>query len=199
MSKQVLISLGREFGSGGHKIAQKIAERLDITYYDKNILDHMFGEDTELAAKMKKYDEKHANPLLTRRVKGYSNSIEDILVEQQFEFIREKADAGESFIIVGRCGETVLRDYRNHISIFVLGDLYDKVCHIQEWSNLNEKEALDEILRVDRIRKRYHNRHSDIKWGDSRGYDICVNDTRLGIDGTTELLLAFIEKRREMM
>lgn len=199
MSNQVLISLGREFGSGGHKIAQKIAERLGITYYDKNILDHMFGENTELAAKMKKYDEKHANPLLTRRVKGYSNSMEDILVEQQFEFIREKAEAGESFIIVGRCGETVLRDYRNHISIFVLGDLYDKVCHIQEWSNLNEKEALDEILRVDRIRKRYHNRHSDIKWGDSRGYDVCVNDTRLGIDGTTELLLSFIEQRREMM
>lgn len=197
MGKQILISLGREFGSGGHKIAKKIAEELGIAYYDRNILDHMYEGNEELAEMMKKYDEKRAHPLLNRRVRGHSSSLEENLAMREFEFIEKKALDGESFVIVGRCGETILREFEGHISFFVLGDMYDKICRVKERCQIDERAAIDKIFRHDRHRKKFHNAYSDIKWGDSRGYDLCVNVSRLGLEGTTELLLQFIEKRTE--
>ena len=197
MEKQLLVSLGREFGSGGHKIAQRIAEEFGISYYDRNILDHMYEGNEVLAEEMKKYDEKRAHPLLNRRVRGHSSSLEENLAMREFEFIENKANEGESFVIVGRCGETILREHPNHISFFVLGDMYDKICHVKERCQVDEKEAIDKIFRHDRHRKKFHNAYSDIKWGDSRGYDLCINVSRLGIEGTAELLLEYIRQRME--
>ncbi|MBR1743088.1 MAG: cytidylate kinase-like family protein [Lachnospiraceae bacterium] len=199
MGKQLLISLGREFGSGGHKIAQRIAEEFSISYYDHNILDHMYENDEELIQMMKKYDEKKANPLLNRRVRGHSSSLEENLAMREFEFIEKKAEEGESFVIVGRCGETILREYPCHISFFVLGDIYDKIMRVQERCQVSEREAIEKIMRHDRHRKKFHNAYSDTKWGDARGYDLCVNVSRLGLDGTTEFLLQFIRQRMELM
>lgn len=195
MSRQLLISVGREFGSGGHKIAEKLAKELGISYYDRNILEHMFADDAEMAKKMEQYDEKTANPLITRRVAGYSNAMEDNLAEKEFAFIKEKAEGGESFVIVGRCGETILKDYPELVSFFVLADRQDKIERIMETEQLTEKEAIAEMLRVDRIRKKYHNKYSEVKWGDSRGYDVCINASGLGIDKTADVLISYIKNR----
>ncbi len=194
MEKQLLVSLGREFGSGGHEIAQRIAEEFGIAYYDHNILDHMYENDEELIRFMKKYDEKRANPFLNRRVRGHSSSLEENLAMREFEFIEKKANEGESFVIVGRCGETILRDFPCHVSFFVLGDMYDKIRRVEERYQVTEKEAINKIQRHDRHRKKFHNEYSDTKWGDSRGYDLCVNVSRLGLDGTTELLASYIRQ-----
>lgn len=198
MEGQILISLGREFGSGGHKIAQELAKRLDIEYYDNNILESMFGKGSSLAREMEDYDERKPNPFLFRRVRGYSNSMEEILAEKEFDFIREKAKNGESFVVVGRCGEVVLRDFKQHMSFFVLGDMYDKILRVSDRCNLDKRDAIDLIQRMDRVRKKYHNRYSEIKWGDSRGYDLCINISRLGVEGSAEVLLDFINRRMEM-
>ena len=199
MEKQLLVSLGREFGSGGHEIAQKIAEEFGIPYFDHNILDHMYEHDEELIEMMKKYEEKRANPFLNRRVRGHSSSLEENLAMREFEFIEQKANEGESFVIVGRCGETILREFPGHISFFVLGDMYDKICRVEEKYQLSEKESINKIMRHDRHRKKFHNEYSDTKWGDARGYDLCVNVSRLGLEGTTELLIQFIKKRMEII
>lgn len=199
MEGQLLISLGREFGSGGHVIAKKMAEKLGIEYYDKNILKKMFGDDQKLIESLEQCEEKVANPFLSRRVRGHTNSMEENLAMQEFDFIRGKAKEGNSFVIVGRCGEMLLREYPVHISFFVLGDMHDKVCRVQERCQLSETDAMDKISRMDRKRKRFHNRYSDIKWGDSRGYDLCINVSRLGIDKTTEIMLGFVEQRRELL
>lgn len=199
MERQLLISLGREFGSGGHVIAKKMAENLGIEYYDRNILNAMFGDDQKLIERMEQCEEKTANPFLSRRVRGYTNSMEENLAMREFDFIREKAEEGNSFVIVGRCGEMLLKEYPVHISFFVLGDMPDKICRVQERCQLSEKDAIDKIARMDRIRKKFHNCYSDIKWGDSRGYDLCINVSRLGIDKTTEILLNFVEQRRELL
>ena len=198
MEKQILISLGREFGSGGHKIAQKIARELQIPYYDKNIVEKIFGDDYLSSEEMEQYDEKLANPFLTRRVRGYTNSMEEILAKKQFDFIRAKAENGESFIIVGRCAETVLRDFDSHVSFFILADMYDKIQRVMDREGRDERDAIRRIQLMDSTRKRYHNFYSDMKWGDSRGYDICINASGLGIDATADILIDYIKKRFDL-
>ncbi|MBO6214130.1 MAG: cytidylate kinase-like family protein [Lachnospiraceae bacterium] len=196
MKEQLIVALGREYGSGGREIARQISERLGITFYDRNMLDHMF-EDEEQRDAMSRYDEGVKMPFIHRTVRGFSNSVEENLAEMQFEFLRNKAASGESFVIVGRCGESVLKGIPGLVSIFVLGDMYQKICRIMEVYKVNEAQAIEKIGRHDRTRKRYHNNYSEIKWGDSRGYDITINSSKLGIDNTAEFLYEYILRRRE--
>ena len=195
MKKQVIIALGREFGSGGHYVGEKIAEYFGITYYDRRILEDIAEEKNIRIEYLEKYDEQRRNMFFSRSVKGYTNSIEEIVAEMQFEFLRKKAASGESFVIVGRCADEVFRGDERLVSFFVLGDLEDRIQRVGKQHNFSREEAAAMIARHDKSRKKYHNRHSEVKWGDSRGYDLCINSTRLGIDKTAKLLEAFIQER----
>ncbi len=106
---QTIISVSREFGSGGHIIAEQIAKDHGLKFYDRHLLDDIAAENNMNAAVLEKYDEKPRNAFLSRRVSGFSNSMEEILAEMQFDYIRKKADSGESFVIVGRCGIRIKR------------------------------------------------------------------------------------------
>lgn len=198
MSKQIIISISREFGSGGHEIAEKIAKDLGLTLYDRSILDEIAEEKDIEAEELRKLDEKPRNKLLTRKVRGHSNSMEEHLKEMQFDFIKRKADSGESFVVVGRCSETVLKGREELISIFVLADREAKIRHVMEKYDLSREEAITKSTRHDRTRKMYHNQHSKIKWGDSRNYDICINSSRLGVGKTAEYLEEYISMMGRM-
>lgn len=192
MNNQLIISIGREFGSGGHKIAEALAETFGLKLYDKNLLEQVAeskGSDLEA---MLRYDESPKHIFGYRRVKGYSNSPRENIAQLQFDFLRERAEAGESFVVVGRCAETVLREYPALVSIFVLSDISFKIEHLTEVLNVAEDEALELIAKTDRVRKYYHNQFCKGKWGDSRNYDLCVNSALLGIDGTVAMLADFI-------
>lgn len=195
MAGQIIISISREFGSGGHEIAEKIATDLGIKFYDRKMLDEIADEMDVKVELLEKYDEKPRNFMLTRTVGKYTNSMEEILAEIQFDFIREKAEKGESFVIVGRCSEEVLKDYDGLISIFVSGDKEQKKERVMERYQLSESEALSKMARHDKNRKRYHNRHTDSKWGDSRNYDLCINSSPLKVEGTVRVLEKYIEER----
>ena len=197
MDKQVIISVGREYGSGGHYVAHKIANNLGIAYYDRSILDELAKEHNVSPEFLEKYDETKGNPLLSRRVKGLSNSIDEILVEMQFDLLRKKAASGESFVIVGRCAEELFRGEERLVSIFVVADMEDRVKSVAEQHSISPTEARAKIYRHDQGRKKYHNRYSSVKWGDSRGYDVCINSSRLGIEGTAKALEAYIAARLE--
>lgn len=197
MDKQVIISVGREYGSGGHYVAHKIANDLGIAYYDRSILDELAKEHNVSPEFLEKYDETKGNPLLSRRVKGLSNSIDEILVEMQFDLLRKKAASGESFVIVGRCAEELFRGEERLVSIFVVADMEDRVKNVAEQHKISPTEARAKIYRHDQGRKKYHNRYSSVKWGDSRGYDVCINSSRLGIEGTAKALEAYIAARLE--
>ena len=196
MSKQIIISISREFGSGGHEIAEKIAKDLGLTLYDRSILDEIAEEKNVKAEELRAVDEKPRNKLITRKVRGHSNSMEEHLKEMQFEFIKRKADSGESFVVVGRCSETVLKGREGLISIFVLADREEKIEHVMKKYGLSREEAITKNARHDRTRKMYHNQHSKIKWGDSRNYDICINSSRLGVEKTAEYLEEYIRERK---
>lgn len=195
MEKQVIISFGREYGSGGHAIAEKIAQDLELPLYDRNMLDAIAEEKNAKVEHLQKFDEKPRNFLFSRRVGEHTNSMEEHIAQMQFEYIKKKADEGRSFVVVGRCAETVLKDFDCLISIFVLGDREAKMERVKEKFNLTPSEALMKMNRHDRTRKAYHNRYSEYKWGDSRGYDICINSNKLGWEETANILEAYIKDR----
>ena len=195
MAKQLIISVSREFGSGGHEIAEILAKRFDIPIYDSNLLEEIANSKNLDVDTMEKYDEKPKNVLLSRRVRGYSNSLSEVLAQMQFDYIRELANKGESFVIVGRCAETVLKNHEALVSIFVLADKESKIARVSEHNEISRSEAEAMISMQNKKRKMYHNRYCEDKWGDSRNYDVSINSARLGVERTANVLESYIKER----
>lgn len=196
MEKQLIISVGREFGSGGHVIAEGLAKEFGLPLYDNNLLEHIAKEKNVDHEVLKKLDEKPRNVLFSRTLKGHSSSPQDHVADMQFALLKEMAQKGESFVIVGRCGEAVLKEYEVLVSIFILGDRERKMERVQRIYQLSKEEALHKMEKMDLGRKHYHNYYCEGKWGDSRNYDICMNSSRLGIEGTIQVLTEYIKTRR---
>ena len=196
---QIIISVGREFGSGGRVIAEKLAERFDLPLYDRHLITEIAEKMGMTVEQVEKYNEAPKMKIISRRVNGYSNSIEDNIAEMQFDILDDKAKSGESFVVVGRCSETKLRKYPALVSLFILGDMDQKIKRVMEVYELGEEDAKKFITKKDKKRKRYHNYHCQGKWGDSRLYDLSVNSSRLGIDKTVDMLEDYIKARIEAM
>lgn len=193
--KQLIITIGREYGSGGHAIGEMLAEKLGIGFYDAEIIQHLSEKKGIKKETLSKYDEKPSPVLMNRSVRGYSTSLEEAVAEMQFKMIRKIAASGESFVLIGRCGETVLSKYDCLIRLFVLGDMDSRIARIMKRKRVSRKEAQKMIKTTDKRRKAYHNYYSDGKWGDSRTYDLTINSSRLGVEGTAEFLEEYIRRR----
>ncbi len=193
--KQVIISVGREYGSGGHVIAEALAERFNLQLYDVNLLREIALEKNLDASTLEKYDEIPKKRFISRNVRGYSNSPEENIANMQFEFLQKKASEGKSFVVVGRCSEAILKEYDGLITIFVLADKQAKLDRITSIRGMSAQEAEATMNRHDKKRKEYHNYYCTGKWGDSRNYDISVNSSKLGIDKTIDLLEGYIKER----
>lgn len=193
--ENLIITIGREFGSGGHIIGERLAEYYDIPLYDRDLLKKVSEENDIEYEEIEGYEEKPVNVFLSRTVHGFSSSLQDAIAHLEFDFIQEHADLGESFVVVGRCAEEVLKDYDNAIKIFVLGDYDAKVRQIMWQFSLSKEDAEDLIRDTDKKRKSYHNHFCETKWGDSRNYDISINSSRFGIEGTADFLKTYIDLR----
>ena len=195
MGKQLIITVGREFGSGGHIIAAKLAEHFGIQLLDSNILAEVAKKSNASEEYLKKYDESARNLFFSRTVNGFSNSPEEIIAQMQFDYIKQKSDAGESFVVIGRCADYILRENPALVRVFVLGDTEAKIKRTAEREGISEEKAKIRMEQADKRRRYFHNTHSENKWGDSRSYDITVNSSKLGLDSTAELLIKYIELR----
>lgn len=197
MKKQIIVAIGREHGSGGHYIADMIARELGVKLYDKVSIEKEItsgGYSEELVSEM---DEKPVNFFTSRRIGRFSNSLEVNVAEKTFAMLRSKAAEGESFVVIGRCGEQVLENNPNCISIFICGDPQFKLNRVMNKLGLNAEQAIEEIRNVDRSRKNYHNYYCDTKWGDARGYDLTVKSNVLGCEKTAEMLIGYIHSFME--
>lgn len=194
---QIIISIGREFGSGGRVIAQQLADKFGLPLYDRHLITEIAQRMGMTPEEVEKYNEVPKIKILSRTVKGYSNSIEDNIAEMQFDIIDQKAASGESFVVVGRCSETKLKKYPALVSLFILGDMDKKIERVMSVYELDRENAERFILKKDKKRKRYHNYHVSGKWGDSRLYDLSVNSSKLGIDKTADMLADYIRARME--
>ena len=132
---------------------------------------------------LKKYDEKARNIWLSRSVDGLSNSPEDTIAQMQFDFLKERAQAGESFVVLGRCASYILRDFDCMIKVFVTSDMH-----------LDPVMVEDMIIKNNKKRKAYHNFYSKEKWGDSRYYDLIISTSKIGIDGACDVVLDYVNK-----
>ena len=197
MKKQILVAIGREHGSGGHYIADLIARELGVKLYDEVSIEKEItsgGYSEELVSEM---DEKPVNFFTSRRIGRFSNSLEVNVAEKTFAMVRSKAAEGESFVVIGRCGEQVLENNPNCISIFICGDPQFKLNRVMNKLGLNAEQAIEEIRNVDRSRKNYHNYYCDTKWGDARGHDLTVKSNVLGCERTVEMLVGYIRSFME--
>lgn len=193
--KQIIISIGREYGSGGHAIAEKIAKNRNLPLYDYNILQSIADEKDVNISNFEKYDEVPKIPFMSRTVRGFSNAPQENLAQMQFDFLKDKAGKGESFVVVGRCSEMVLKEFDCMIPIFVLGDMEAKIERIMRVRNVPREKAVKMIKTHDRMRKSYHNYYCEGKWGDSRNYEMSINSSKIGLDGTVAMIESYIEKR----
>ncbi len=196
MEKQVIITVGREAGSAGMEIARKLGEILGITVYDKNIFEHM-GEQFDIdTTNLEKFDETPRKKGITRKVNGYSNSPEEQVVELQREFLKSKADAGESFVILGRAG---IKALLNHpcllVRVFITADEDFKIARVMDHIGCNKLQAQKYLTWADNRRRNYHNQFCHVKWGDPASYDIIVKSNKMGIEGTAEMLADYVRRR----
>ena len=194
---QIIISICREYASAGHIIGHKLAEKMGISFYDSNLLDEMAAADADNKLnidRMQKFDEQ-PKPFFARTVRGMKGSPEENVAQIQFDFLRYKAESGESFVIVGRCAEEALSGFPCLIKIFVLADEEDKLKRICDEEGVSEDEARFIMLKNDRTRRAYHNSFCSTKWGEPHGYDLCVNSSKLGIDKTTDLIENYIKMK----
>lgn len=195
MDKQIIISIGREFGSAGHAIAEKVAQNYNFPFYDYNLLREI-ATDKDLDIKeLEQYDEIPKCSFFTKAVCGVENTKEYNLAMMQFDFLRKKASAGESFVVVGRCSEEILKDFDCMIPIFITGDLEYKIKRVCEVYKMNEELAYQTIISQNKKRKEYHNFYCKGKWGDSRNYELCINSSKIGIDATCDLICDYVDKR----
>lgn len=199
---KTIITIGRQFGSAGREIGEKLAKEFNIPCYDKELLTRAAKESGFCEELIQTHDERPTNSFLYNLVMdtysfGYNAAgLIDMPISQkvflaQFDAIKKMAEEGPC-IIVGRCADYALADYDNCLNIFIHGDKACKVKRIMEKYNLTESKAKDMIAKKDRQRQSYYNYYSSKKWGASESYDLSVNSSTLGIEGTVNLLKQFI-------
>lgn len=199
---KTIITIGRQFGSAGREIGEKLAKEFNIPCYDKELLTRAAKESGFCEELIQTHDERPTNSFLYNLVMdtysfGYNAAgLIDMPISQkvflaQFDAIKKMAEEGPC-IIVGRCADYALADYDNCLSIFIHADKACKVKRIMEKYSLTESKAKDMIAKKDRQRQSYYNYYSSKKWGASESYDLSVNSSTLGIDGTVNLLKQFI-------
>ncbi len=195
MQNQLIIALGREFGSGGHEVGRLLSQRFGLPLLEENMLRQIAEAKGLDSSAVERYDEMPKNRILYRTVNGFSNAPGDAVANMQFEYLRERAQAGDSFLVVGRCAEEVLKAYKGLISIFVLADTEFKVKRTMAHGDISREEAVALMEHRDRARKTYHNQYCKGKWGDSRSYHLTINSAKLGIAGTADILEQYIRAR----
>jgi len=200
---KTVITIGREFGSAGHEIGEKLAKEFDIPFYDKELLTRAAKESGFCEEMIKCHDERPTNSFLYNLVMdtysfGYNSAtMVDMPISQkvflaQFEAIKKIASEGPS-VIVGRCADYALEENPNALSIFIYGNKNAKIKRIMERYELNEPRAKEMMQKKDKQRASYYNYYSSKKWGYSSTYDLCINSSILGIDGTVQMLKQYIE------
>ncbi len=194
-NKQIIIAIGREYGAGGHSVANELVKKYKLPIYDSNMLEKIAEEKSVNPDDLKKYDEKPKNRLFSRTLDGHSSSPEDIVAQMEFEFLKKKSESGESFIVIGRCASSLLRDNPNTISIFINADMPDKIKRMSKILDADGSKAEMLIMKNNRKRKAYHNFYCKEKWGDSRNYELSINSSRIGIENTAAVIEKYIESR----
>ena len=206
MKNPLIITIGREYGSGGRQIGKALAERLGISFYDKKIitlaaeksgLSHEFIENNEQRVRSGLMHTLAASAVYHNGfLSGQYLPLSESIFISQAQVIRDIA-AKESAVIVGRCADYILEGRENTINVFIHAPMEARVKRIMALHHIDEGAAIKEINTSDKERGNHYFRYTDMKWGKAQNYDVCINSALMGIEKTVEMLadLAVIEER----
>ena len=199
-----IYTIGREFGSGGREVGEKLAAKLGIKLYDKELLQQAAKDSGFCEEIFENHDEKPTNSFLyslvmdTYSVSGYSAApfldmpLNHKVFLAQFETIKKIAEK-ESCVIVGRCADYALSDNPDCINVFIHADLDVRIKNVSRNMNITENKARDIINKTDKQRASYYNYYTSKKWGDSKSYNLSLDAGKLGTDNCVEMILKFRE------
>ena len=203
MSCDKIITITRQYGSGGHDIGKLLSERLGIPFYDKELISlaaKKSGVSPEVFAQA---DERMSNSLLYTLSTGlynYGNGfsamgdlpMNDRLYILQHKIIKEKAEK-EVFVVVGRCADYILKEYDNVVRVFVYADLDVRARRAVERQDIEASRARQAVSKVDKNRANYDSFYSGQKWGAPENYDLCLNSTKLSVEQAADLIIDYLK------
>ena len=203
---KIILTIGRQFGSGGREIGQKLSEALGIAYYDKELLSAAAKESGLCEEVFARADERASSGMSYAFSMGFSymgiltpyNDIlsNDELFRIQSDAIRNIAEK-ESCILVGRCADYILRDNPACISFFIHNTMENRIQRLVEGLNITVEEAKEKISKIDKSRAAYYNYYTNKVWGMASSYDFSIDASVLGIDETVAFMKSFVEKKLE--
>jgi len=192
----MVITLGRQHGSNGHLIAKKLAEELNYKCYDKEIVDEAASNSNFSREILDTYDEKRVSTYImpTPHYIGMSEGFRLNLqvVNAQFDTIKKIAQK-DNCIFVGRCADYVLRENKNILRVFIMGEKGFRIKTIMERKGLSEDQAKKLIKEVDKDRSSFYRYNTDQVWGESENYDLCIDSEKVGVDGAVAVIKAYIQ------
>ena len=198
-----IITIGREYGSGGRQIGQQVAQYFGIKCYDKELLEHAANDSGICRELFETHDEKPTNSFLYSLVMdtysfGYSSAgfqempMNHKVFLAQFEAIKKLAGEGPC-VMVGRCADYALSDNPDLFSIFIHAGEEARVKRICSRQLCSPKEAKDMIQKTDKSRSSYYNYYTNKKWGAASGYSLCLDSSKLGIEGTASAIIRTVQ------
>ena len=199
----LIITIGRQFGSGGKEVGIRVAKELGIPFYDKELLQEAAKKSGLCEKIFENFDERPKSLLYSIAMDSYmfalpgtgaGDSLEQQVYLATFDTIRHLAAQGPC-VIIGRCADYILKDYENVVRVFVHAPLAARISTIMERHNLSEEAARREIARVDKRRANYYRTFTGTDWRDASHYDLCLNSADLGMDKCVDLVAKFLDIR----
>ena len=181
----MVITVGRQYGSGGREIGTMLAKQLGIAYYDDMLLKEAAEESGLCEELFRSFDERPKSFLYSIAMDPYSFSMNHVTPKGSIE--QQLADKGPC-VLIGRCADYALKDRDDVINLFITAPLENRIKRVAARNGISENEAKDRIKKTDKSRASYYNYYSAKDWGDAKSYDLCIDSSLLGIDGTVELL-----------
>lgn len=197
----MVITVGRQYGSGGREIGTLLAQKLGVAYYDDLLLKKAAEESGLAEALFHSFDERPKSFLYSIALDPYSFTMNHVTprgsIEQQvylatYDTIKKLADQGPC-VLIGRCADYALKDRDDVINLFITAPLENRIKRVAARNGITEEEARERIRKTDKSRASYYNYYSSKDWGDAKSYDLCIDSSLLGIDGTVELLETLVK------
>ena len=193
----LVITIAREYGSGGREIGERLAARLGIAYYDKVLLSKIADKSGMASEVVESLDEKNPSFMFFNPSRFFAGTFGDTLPGQihaaEVELIRSLAQEKPS-VMVGRCIDSLLDEHSNVVRLFINAPLDDRIHRVMKRNDLNAEDALARIRHIDKERANYYRYMSDRKWGFAPNYDLCLNSAAVGIEGSVDMIVSFLEK-----
>ena len=195
LDKKVVITISREYGSGGRYIGKLVADKLGIKLYDKEFINKL-SKETGLSEDYIESNEQKRESIDGLYYNGMSNA--DELFVKEAELIKKVANK-ESCVIIGRCADFVLKDKKNVIKVFVYNNMENKIKRAEKFYNIDKKKAEKEINKINKLRANHYKHYTDREWQNHENYDICINSDALGVEKSADLICEIVENKEKAL